>query len=109
VEQLKEWFTVIAGVAAFAANYGFLRATLAAFRREVDQLTKLVDRIAGVQDKVTRLEAQMEELLVRTLPEMKGEVQHVHDSAKAENADIRKEVSALRRDMLAAREPTRPG
>lgn len=98
---------MIAGVAAFAANYGFLRATLAAFRREVDELRKVLDSFIGVDKRVVKLETQIEELLERTLPTMKSETQHVHDSAKAEHASIRREISELRRDTVGQRDPTR--
>ncbi len=103
MDDLKSWWPVIAALAAFAANYGLLRGTLTAFRREVDEMKKALDAVNGVDKRLVAVETEVNGILDRTMPALSAEVARNHESARAVHAQIRVEISQsvadLRREM----------
>lgn len=100
MDQLREWWGPIAGVIAFAVNYGFMRATIGAFRREVDELHEAAKPIVSIDKRLVVVETELRALLERVVPDLREEIEHVHDAAKAALAEVRTEIS---------RDHTRPG
>lgn len=107
MEEFKGFLPIITALIAVGVQWGASRAALNAFRKEIDELRRVVDSITGIDKRVALLEQTVKRLDEQLVPKLEREVEHVHDAAKAATASVRGEIaqlgSELRREIHATR------
>lgn len=96
MSEIKDWLPVILALVAVGIQWGTNVATLRAFRREVDELHKVVDKITGVETRLALVEQTVKRIDESIIPEIKRELVYQHDSHKASIAEVRGELAQCR-------------
>lgn len=94
MNDLKDWWPVLAGIVAFALNWGILRGTIEAFRREIVELRLVLSAMPGIDKRLAVVETEVRSVIDRQLPSMVNETARNHESARAVHAQIRTEISS---------------
>jgi len=92
---------------AFAANWGMIRATVGAFRKEVDELKKVLEGFTSISGRVLVLESRMSQS-DQERAEMRAEIQRQHHAHRALVEEARQDaIETMRRDidLLTTRTP----
>lgn len=89
MDSIRDWLPLVTALVAVGIQWGMQQATLRAFRREVDELRRLVDKLTSVEMRVALLEQT-----VRRLDEV--EIPKIEKDTATAIADVRREVSECR-------------
>lgn len=93
---------------AFAANWGMIRATVGAFRKEVDELKKVLEAFTSISGRVLVLESRMSQA-DQERAEMRAELVRQHTAHRALVEDARQDaIETMRRDLDLALTRTPP-